>query len=140
VTILLCHISQMPFVFYIACFMICAGLTLPRSSGKCHSLIATHYFTFPSDLPLFFYFIVWTCVLVVALIFIIINGVDYVNWPRLIPLTDIIEYNGPGTKTSRNGRGFPSLHNDKQKRPVPKSTDSHRHKDELDHGAKERLD
>lgn len=36
----------------------------------------------------------------------VIHGIDYVSWPRLIPPTDIIYYNGPGYRSAHNGKGF----------------------------------
>jgi hypothetical protein len=40
------------------------------------------------------------------MLFIIIHGIDYVSWPRLIPLTDIIYYNGPGFRSGHHGKGL----------------------------------
>jgi phosphatidylinositol 4-phosphatase len=59
------------------------------------------------------------------------NGVNYVNWPRLIPLTDVIEYNGPGANMGKRGRGISPL-NIGNKPPKP-SSNSYRQKDELDY-------
>ncbi|THH12165.1 hypothetical protein EW145_g157 [Phellinidium pouzarii] len=67
-------IRSMPPLASLALFMICAGLTLPRTSAAL-ALIAAH-------------------------------GISYVSWPRLNPLTDIIEYSGPGFKGPRKGRGL----------------------------------
>ncbi|TFY53114.1 hypothetical protein EVJ58_g9634 [Rhodofomes roseus] len=41
-----------------------------------------------------------------SLIFIFAHGIEYVNWPRLIPLTHIINYNGPGFRSGQRGKGF----------------------------------
>ncbi|KAF4605523.1 hypothetical protein EYR40_004309 [Pleurotus pulmonarius] len=80
---------SMPVVAYFALFMICAGLTLPRTS----------------DYNLAYYFIIWISVLSAALIFIVLYGIDYVSWPRLLPPTDIIWYSGPGYRSADNGKG-----------------------------------
>ena len=72
--------------------------------------------------------------------FIVVHGVSYVNWPKLIPLTDIIEYSGPGTKTSKNGRGVPLLDHVKQRNLASVSSNFSRQKDEMEYGVKERLD
>jgi len=37
-----------------------------------------------------------------------VNGIDYVSWPRLNSLTDIIHYNGPGFRSGRHGMGVKS--------------------------------
>ena len=42
----------------------------------------------------------------VSLAFIFVHGIDYVNWPRLQPLTDIIYYDGPGYRAHRHGMGL----------------------------------
>ena len=44
-----------------------------------------------------------------AISYILIFGVNYVSWPRLIPLTDAIDYDGPGARSSKRGRGVGSL-------------------------------
>ncbi|KAI5115288.1 hypothetical protein M0805_006227, partial [Coniferiporia weirii] len=83
-------IRSMPPLASLALFMICAGLTLPRTS----------------DYSLTYWFALWVTVLALALAFITGHGVSYVSWPRLDPLTDIIDYNGPGFKGTRKGRGL----------------------------------
>ncbi|KAG6869151.1 hypothetical protein C0993_012250 [Termitomyces sp. T159_Od127] len=65
---------SVPAIALFSLFMICAGLTLPRTSA--------------------------------ALLFMFVNGIDYVSWPRLIPLTDIIYYNGPGFRSGNHGKGL----------------------------------
>ncbi|KAG5353447.1 hypothetical protein C0989_006603 [Termitomyces sp. Mn162] len=64
---------SVPVIALFSLFMICAGLTLPRTS---------------------------------AFIFMFIHGIDYVSWPRLIPLTDVIYYNGPGFRSGNHGKGL----------------------------------
>lgn len=83
-------IRAMPPTASFALFMIAAGLTLPRTS----------------DYSLLYYFFLWFAVLAAALTFMIIHGVQYVAWPRLNPLTDIIYYNGPGYRSAHHGKGL----------------------------------
>ncbi|KAI0786098.1 SacI homology domain-containing protein [Abortiporus biennis] len=83
-------IRAMPYVLWFSVFMIFAGLTLPRTS----------------DYSLFYYFLLWFSLVAVSLLFIFIHGIEYVNWPRLLPLTDIIYYEGPGFRSGHNGKGF----------------------------------
>lgn len=59
-----------------------------------------------SDYSLFYFFLLWFTLLSTSLGFIVVNGIDYVSWPRLIPPTDIIYYNGPGYRSAHNGKGF----------------------------------
>ncbi|EKM60821.1 uncharacterized protein PHACADRAFT_133631 [Phanerochaete carnosa HHB-10118-sp] len=85
----------MPYVLWFSIFMIFAGLTLPRTS----------------DYSLFYYFLLWFILVAISLAFIVIHGIEYVNWPRLLPLSDIVHYDGPGFRSGRHGIGFgiPSL-------------------------------
>lgn len=83
-------IRSMPFIASFSLFMICAGLTLPRTS----------------DYSLFYYFMLWFTLLSVVLLFILIHGIAYVSWPRLIPPTDVIYYSGPGFRSANNGKGI----------------------------------
>lgn len=48
----------------------------------------------------------WFILLSLSLVFIFAHGLEYVNWPRLLPLTDIIYYDGPGFRSGAKGRGF----------------------------------
>ena len=48
----------------------------------------------------------WFALLSVALIFMLLHGIDYVAWPRLNPPTDIIYYSGPGYRSGQNGKGL----------------------------------
>jgi hypothetical protein len=54
---------------------------------------------------LVYYFAIWFILLTVSVTFILVNGIDYVSWPRLIPPMDIIYYNGPGYRSGHNGMG-----------------------------------
>ncbi|KIY51304.1 hypothetical protein FISHEDRAFT_64308 [Fistulina hepatica ATCC 64428] len=81
---------SMPFVTSFSLFMICAGMTLPRSS----------------DYSLVYYFLLWFVFLVTSMAYIVLHGISYVSWPRLIPLNDLIYYTGPGYRSGRHGKGF----------------------------------
>ncbi|KZS96176.1 hypothetical protein SISNIDRAFT_438817 [Sistotremastrum niveocremeum HHB9708] len=85
-------VRSMPYVLWFAIFMICAGLTLPRSS----------------DLSLTYYFLLWFVLLISAASYIFIHGIEYVSWPRLNRPVDIIHYEGPGFRGTRKGRGLKS--------------------------------
>ncbi|ESK98224.1 phosphoinositide phosphatase [Moniliophthora roreri MCA 2997] len=82
-------VRSMPAIAFFSGFMICAGLTLPRTS----------------DYSLFYYFLLWFILLALSLTFIIAHGILYVSWPRLIPLNDAVYYNGPGYRSARHGMG-----------------------------------
>ncbi|KAF8168250.1 inositol/phosphatidylinositol phosphatase [Crassisporium funariophilum] len=81
---------SMPAIGSFSLFMICAGLTLPRTSGY----------------SLFYYFMLWFSLLAMAATFMLIHGIDYVAWPRLNPPTDIIYYTGPGYRSAHHGKGL----------------------------------
>ncbi|KAF9481724.1 inositol/phosphatidylinositol phosphatase [Pholiota conissans] len=81
---------SMPAIASFSLFMICAGLTLPRTS----------------DYSLFYYFLLWFTLFGMAMLFILLHGIEYVSWPRLNPLTDIIYYNGPGFRSGHHGKGL----------------------------------
>ncbi|EJD55532.1 inositol/phosphatidylinositol phosphatase [Auricularia subglabra TFB-10046 SS5] len=83
-------VRSMPYVLSFSLFMICAGLTLPRTS----------------DYSLKYYFIFWILLFVASLSFIRAHGIEYVAWPRLNPPVDVIYYEGPGFRKHRNGMGF----------------------------------
>ncbi|KAJ7919066.1 SacI homology domain-containing protein [Mycena leptocephala] len=97
---------SMPVVASFSLFMICAGLTLPRTSGTL--FVVAHSMTLITwtDYSLFYYWILWFGLLTISLIFITIHGIDYVSWPRLIPSTDYIYYTGPGFRSAHHGKGF----------------------------------
>ena len=58
------------------------------------------------DYSLIYYFALWFTLVVLSTIFMFIHGLDYVAWPRLLPLTDIIHYNGAGFRSGHHGTGF----------------------------------
>lgn len=89
--------------------MICAGLTLPRSSGVFLNSFFQASYSSPCsfvDYSLVYYFILWIVLLFLATSFIIHYGIDYVSWPRLIPLTSAIYYEGPGYRSAKHGMGL----------------------------------
>ncbi|KAL6299034.1 SacI homology domain-containing protein [Sparassis latifolia] len=83
-------IRAVPYALFFSLFMIVAGLTLPRTS----------------DYSLFYYYCLWFTILALSLVFVFAHGIDYVNWPRLNPLTGIIFYEGPGYRSGHRGKGF----------------------------------
>lgn len=60
----------------------------------------------PADYSLFYYFLLWFTLVALSLTFIVVHGIDYVNWPRLLPLSDIVHYDGPGFRSGNHGKGF----------------------------------
>lgn len=48
----------------------------------------------------------WLVVATLAISFIMIYGIEYVSWPRLIPPTDVIYYEGPGFRSAHHGKGL----------------------------------
>lgn len=100
------NVLQMPPLAFFSGFMICAGMTLPRTSGKLSSRENNRQlFNFSQDYSLFYYFMLWITLLTVSVGFVIVHGIDYVSWPRLLPLTDIIFYTGPGFRSGHHGKG-----------------------------------
>ena len=101
----------MPYVTFVSLFMICAGLTNVTfallvcftSFLRCAPDHDSDIFT---DYSLFYYFLLWFCFASLSLTFIFIHGIEYVSWPRLIPPTDVIYYNGPGFRSGHNGKGI----------------------------------
>ncbi|OBZ79081.1 Uncharacterized protein C19F5.03 [Grifola frondosa] len=127
-------IRAVPYVLSFSLFMICAGLTLPRTS----------------DYSLFYYFLFWFTLLALSLLFIFLHGVEYVNWPRLRPLTEIIYYEGPGYRSGHRGKGLgiPALNVAELKvqagAKAKQFSESHRpgksKLEEIEMGTKERVD
>ena len=59
-----------------------------------------------TDYSLFVYFLLWFTLFGISLSFILAHGIDYVSWPRLISLSSIIYYNGPGYRGGNHGKGL----------------------------------
>lgn len=100
----------MPYALWFSVFMIFAGLTLPRTSGMSRRMESLYWdpdnMHFIPDYSLFYYFLFWFVWVAVSLTFIIVHGIEYVNWPRLLPLSDIVFYDGPGFRSGNHGKGF----------------------------------
>ncbi|KAG8824745.1 hypothetical protein FRC19_001165 [Serendipita sp. 401] len=79
------HTRAMPYIMSFAIFMILAGLTLPRSS----------------DYSLQYYFVFWILIATATWAYIRAHGVEYVSWPRLRRLDEVIYYNGPGFRSRK---------------------------------------
>ncbi|KAJ4476661.1 SacI homology domain-containing protein [Lentinula aciculospora] len=86
-------IRSAPAIASFSLFMICAGLTLPRSS----------------DYSLVYYFFLWIMLLLASTIFMVTYGIDYVSWPKLIPLDSVIYYEGPGYRSAKHGMGLKGM-------------------------------
>lgn len=98
---------QPPYILYFSLFMICAGMTLPRTSGRVQRvLFSVHHLTTPADYSLFYYFLLWFSMAFISVVFIVLHGIQYVSWPRLQPPTDIIYYEGPGYRSGHKGKGL----------------------------------
>jgi len=59
-----------------------------------------------TDYSLFVYFLLWFIIFGISLSFILAHGIDYVSWPRLISLSSIINYSGPGYRGGNHGKGL----------------------------------
>ena len=59
-----------------------------------------------ADYSLFVYFLLWFTIFGISLSFILAHGIDYVSWPRLISLSSIIHYSGPGYRGGHHGKGL----------------------------------
>lgn len=98
---------KIPYIMCFSLFMICAGLTLPRTSGELWtSSEFASLILFGEDYSLFYYFVLWLAVATSAIAFIMVYGIEYVSWPRLIPPTDIVYYEGPGYRSAHHGKGL----------------------------------
>lgn len=119
-------LRSMPAVAVFSLFMICAGLTLPRTS----------------DYSLLYYFVLWSTFLALSLVFVYLHGIDYVSWPRLLPLTDIIHYDGPGFREAHHGKGFggPKSKAKSVNRWQPNHSDLSIHGEEIEMGHRKRVD
>jgi len=55
---------------------------------------------------LIYYFTLWFALVVLSTIFIFVHGLDYVAWPRLLPVAEAIHYSGAGFRSGYHGTGF----------------------------------
>lgn len=82
--------------------MILAGLTLPRtSSAFLTSFPPPSKLTCIPDYSLNYYFLLWCLISLLCFLYIRAHGVEYVSWPRLNPLDDVIYYDGPGFRSRK---------------------------------------
>jgi phosphatidylinositol 4-phosphatase len=104
-------IRAMPPITFFSLFMIAAGLTLPRTSGmQIHSRVPPAAVDVPlADYSLTYYFLLWFTLLFISMGFILAHGIDYVSWPKLLPPTDIVYFNGPGFRSAHHGKGLRSF-------------------------------
>ncbi|TIC14703.1 hypothetical protein E3Q01_00972 [Wallemia mellicola] len=79
-----------PYVLTYSLLMLLSGIVLPRDKSKS---VMTFY--------LFF-----TNLVALSSVYIAKNGIDYVAWPRLRKLDNVINYQGPGYRSPAHGRGF----------------------------------
>ncbi|GAA98455.1 uncharacterized protein L969DRAFT_61487 [Mixia osmundae IAM 14324] len=80
-----------PYVLLLSIVALFFGISSPR-------------FTSQNFYPLKTFFAFWIVVTVISTAYIAAHGVDYVAYPRLNPLTDIITYDGKGYESGRKGR------------------------------------
>ena len=81
--------------------MILAGLTLPRTSRASLLCLQSSKLTRTADYSLTYYFLLWCLVFFLSFFYIRAHGVEYVSWPRLNPLDDVIYYDGPGFRSRK---------------------------------------
>jgi hypothetical protein len=97
----------MPYILAFSLFMIFAGLTLPRTSSRFeHVSNVPISYKISLAYSLFYFNVFWLCLVITSLIYILGHGVEYVAWPRLIPPTDFLMYEGPGFRSGNKGKGF----------------------------------
>ena len=95
----------MPYICAFSLFMIFAGLTLPRTSGaSLLSSLPSSRLTGTTDYSLKYYFLLWCLIFFLSFVYIRAHGVEYVSWPRLNPLDDVIYYDGPGFRSRKAPR------------------------------------
>ena len=126
--------------------MVAAGLTLPRSSGEQNGILFLTMLRLFADYSLFVYFLLWFMIFGISLSFILAHGIDYVSWPRLISLSSIINYNGPGYRGGNHGKGIniPALDMAPLKTKTKAKMVARMHKrgtsNEIEMGTKKRVD
>ena len=79
---------------------------------------------------------------VLSVVFIFIHGIEYVNWPKLLPLSDIVHYDGPGFRSGHNGKGMgiPALDSRSASRVAAQHKRALSKLEEIEMGTKSRLD
>ena len=101
-----------------------------------------------TDYSLFVYFLLWFALFGISLSFILAHGIDYVSWPRLISLSSVIHYNGPGYRGGNHGKGLniPALDMTQLKNKTKAKMLARTHKrgmsvvNEVEMGTKKRVD
>jgi hypothetical protein len=92
----------MPYICAFSLFMILAGLTLPRTSRAfLLSSLSSSKLTGTADYSIIYYFLLWFLIVFFSFFYIRAHGVEYVSWPRLNPLDDVIYYDGPGFRSRK---------------------------------------
>lgn len=94
------------------------------------------------------YFLLWFAIFGFSFAFILVHGIDYVSWPRLVSLSSIIYYNGPGYRGGNHGKGIniPALDMTQVKANTKAKMLARSHKrgvsnvNEIEMGTKKRLD
>ena len=81
--------------------MVLAGLTLPRTSRASLLSLRSPKLTCTADYSLTYYFLLWCLIFFLSFFYIRAHGVEYVSWPRLNPLDDVIYYDGPGFRSRK---------------------------------------
>lgn len=64
------YVQSVPYILLAAFLLVAAAILLPRSSER--------------NMRIFIFF--WLCVAIAAARFVIVHGLEYVSWPKLIPL------------------------------------------------------
>jgi len=57
-------------------------------------------------------------IFVLSIMYIFNHGIEYVAWPQLIPPASILNYDGPGARTTEHGRG--KMFIDLSRLPLPR--------------------
>ncbi|CED84124.1 Putative phosphoinositide phosphatase [Phaffia rhodozyma] len=79
----------MPYIFFFGLLMLLSAVFLPRYSKA----------------PISLFIAQWLPITAFALLYMLTNGIHYVNWPRLNPPGEILSWEGPGFRSVRKGRG-----------------------------------
>jgi hypothetical protein len=85
----------------------------------------------------------WFTLLSISLIFIFVHGIEYVSWPRLIPLNNIVHYEGLGYRSGNHGKGILGSTQIIEKRSASANSvrkGTHSYLEEIEMGTKKRVD